>query len=277
MRFNNVLGIDPGYSNHPSAFVLVRVLSTHFILRHGRIHDPTDGEEIPMADGMSAGEYAQPTYQVVDVQRRRAITFAQTAREVAAIADDHHGDLVVACDATGLGVGAVEALRAAGLYTVAAYLTSGAKVTGGRLRMNVPVSVLFSTIYKAMAGSRLEIAADGGHILADELMAMSATTTDTGHTRFEVGGGMDGHGDAAFALGIALVVAERKGRFAQLAMAAARQGQPRERPHSANRLGRDTARRVVKQRLQEAEDVWRRSAGELWAPLGIDPRSEDFG
>ena len=71
---------------------------------------------------------------------------------------------------------------------MACILTAGSRVSGGGLWINVPTSVVFSTIYKAMAADRLRIVADGGQILADELMAMSATTTDTGHTRYEVGG-----------------------------------------------------------------------------------------
>ena len=41
-----------------------------------------------------------------------------------------------------------------------------------------------------LAADRLHIVAGGGQVLADELMAMSATTTDTGHTRYE---GTDAH------------------------------------------------------------------------------------
>ena len=249
MGYGNFLGVDPGLTVDPTATVLLRATCPLVVIRDGRVLDAASGQPVELPGGVTVAEFVLPKYEVLDVQSRKGVTFPQVAREGRAIFDDLGGDLLVAVDSTGMGIGCSDALRQAGVPTVACTLTGGTKVTGGRWRLNVPTGILFSTLYACLAQQRLKVSAAAGGKLIEELKGVERRVTEQGHESYEVPRGGDGHGDTVFALGLAVVVAERVGgRLARLA--ALHPGGHQRKPGRLRRGG--AAKAVIKARLEES-------------------------
>ena len=105
MSTGHVLGVDPGFAHDPTGWVLVKTEIPRVVVRDGKVLDVVTGEPVVIHEGMTPAEHAQPRFEVVDAQRRRGLTFEQTAREARAVAQDIDGRIVVACDATGTDIG----------------------------------------------------------------------------------------------------------------------------------------------------------------------------
>ena len=267
MRYGNLLGVDVGLVNDPTATVLVRVVQPSVVVRHGAVLDAATGKPVEIPEGVTVAEFVLPRYEVLDVQSHTGITFGQTAREARAVMDDMQGDLLCVIDATGLGRGAAEQVRQAGVPTVAVTLTAGSKVTGGRWDINIPVGVMFTTLYSVLAQDRIRASAEASGRLAEEMKTIERAVTDAGRETYEVPRGDGHHGDTVYALGMAIAVAE--GRGARQARAAALADHPggRQRPVGTPRTGTNAAREVIRQRL---EDSRRQADRDLYAGLWRD-------
>ncbi len=79
------------------------------------------------------------------------------------------------------------------------------------------------------------------------------------------------HADLVSCLGMAVVVAEVRGRFSQRIIAAARQDEHRERPRTGRKRVSNAARAVIEQRKEESRLEAAQKAGHLWSALGISP------
>ena len=104
--------------------------------------------------------------------------------------------------------------------------------------------------------------------LKRELASVSVGVTDAGRETYEVNSN-EHHADLVSCLGMAVVVAEVRGRFSQRIIAAARQDERRERPRSGRRRASNTARAVIEQRKEESRLEAAQHAGDLWSPLGV--------
>jgi hypothetical protein len=202
------------------------------------------------------------------VQARTGVTFAQIAREARAVMGDHGGDLLAVVDATGLGQGVAEQVRRAGVPTVAVTLTAGSKITGGRWRMNLPVGVMFSTLYSVLAQGRLRLGAGVSDRLAEELKSVERAVSEAGRESYVVPRGEGHHGDTVYALGLAVVAGERLGGRERRGLVLARERRDKTR-RPGTRTPLDTARRVLEELRREREEAWERVAGPLWRPLRV--------
>ena len=121
------------------------------------------------------------------------------------------GGCTVAVDSTGMGRGLVEEMRRIGMNPVAVTLGGGSRITGGRLRWVVPSAMTYEGVYACFAQNRYRIAEalPLTRTLLGELQRCEVRRTETGHAKYGVWTGEDGHGDLLMALGIATVVAER--------------------------------------------------------------------
>ncbi len=107
--------------------------------------------------------------------------------------------------------------------------------------------------------------------LMGELQRCEVRRTDTGHARYGVWAGEDGHGDLLMALGIATVVAERHSVYrAAGGVVEARSVGPRdegERTRPRGTSHRSSTRQLMDHMRRLREDYHRRTAGNS-APLG---------
>ena len=264
MVYRNFLGIDPGLVNDPTAMVLIRATRPAVVVRAGKVLDAVTGEPVELPEGTTVAEFVSPRYDVLDVQSRQGLTFGQTAREARAVMDDMKGDLMAAVDATGLGRGAVDQIRQAGVPCIAVTLTAGSKITGSRWEMNLPVGLMFTTLYSVMAQGRLRVSAAAGGRLAAEMKEVERVVTEAGRESYEVPRGEGHHGDTVYALGIAMVVAERIGGRQARAVALHPEGRQR-RPGVPRR--ENTARQVIRERLDASR---RESEAHMWRQLWRD-------
>ncbi len=146
-----------------------------------------------------------------------------------------------------------EVMRRKGLHTVAVTLTAGSRITGGRLEVNLPTSVMFSSLYAVVAQHRLMIGSGIAGDLIEELKGVEVTATDAGNVRY-ASEGTDHHGDLAFALGIAITVAERLTGRRQRAVTLSQRKQIRERPMGTRRYDNAARRRIAELREQRERE-----------------------
>ena len=98
--FNKLLAIDPGYSLHPTGWLLLEVRAPAIAVRDGRLVDPGTGGD-PNPDGLPANEVAQPCFAVLDAQSRKGLDPKALVREALATERDLGGGVAVApvpCD-----------------------------------------------------------------------------------------------------------------------------------------------------------------------------------
>ena len=250
MKYSYFWGCDVGLTVDPTGVVLLRAASPSVTVQGGRVLDATTGKEMKVPEGVTIAEYVAPKFDIVDVQSRRGITFHQIAREAAAVMSDLGGSNFLACvDSTGLGVGAVDAIRRAGCPTIGITLTSGSRITGSRWNWNVPVSLMFTGLFSVMAQGRLQVTDPQGAKLIEELREIEMRVSDSGRESFDVGSGQDHHGDLCYALGMAVIVAERRVGRQHRTVALNPEGHQRKpgRPRQGG-----AARQVIKQRLEES-------------------------
>lgn len=265
MKFDYFMGVDPGLVHDPSGFVLVRSIRPAVVIRDGKIINADTGALIPLPKGVTVGEYCSPKYSIIYCRSRQGLTFAQTGREVRAVMADMDDSNFMACvDATGLGAGAVDAIRRSGCPAIGITLTSGSKITGSRWAWNVPVSLLFSGMFSLMAQGRLAVSSPEGEWLIVELKEIELRITDSGQEKYDVATGQDHHGDLCFALGLALIVAERK--VGRMSRSVAIHGETHKRPAGRPRRS-NLAKQVIKQRLEESR---LQSEATMWAQIGAD-------
>ncbi len=104
--------------------------------------------------------------------------------------------------------------------------------------------------------------------LKRELASVSVGVTDAGREVYDVNSS-DHHADLVSCLGMAVVVAEVRGRFSQRIIAVAREDERRERPRTGRRRASNTARAVIEQRKEESRREAAQQAGDFWSPLGV--------
>lgn len=263
MRFDYFLGVDPGLVHDPSGLCLVRSIRPAVVVQKGRVINAETGQVVPLPKGTTVAEYCSPRYSVTDCQSRQGLTFEQTAREARSIMRDM-GDcnFLAVCDSTGLGVGATDAIRRAGVPCIGVTLTSGSKITGNRWNWNVPVSLLFSGMYSLMSQDRLKVTDPKGQGLIAELKEIEKRVSDAGRESFEVATGENHHGDLVFAVGLALIAAERRVGRQSRTLALNPGGHERKpgRPRQGN-----TARRVIKARLEQSRA---RAQADMYRQIG---------
>ena len=263
MKYSYFWGCDVGLTVDPTGVVLLRAASPSVTVQGGLVVDAASGKELTVPAGTTIAEFIAHRFDIVDVQSRRGVTFHQIAREAAAVMSDLGGSNFLACvDSTGLGVGAVDAIRRAGCPTIGITLTAGSRVTGSRWNWNVPVSLMFTGLFSVMAQGRLQVTDPQGAKLIEELREIEMRVSDSGRESFEVGSAQDHHGDLCYALGMAVVVAERRVGRQHRTVALNPGGHQRKpgRPRRSN-----TARRVIDARLEASRRQAERS---LWAQIG---------
>lgn len=265
MKHDYFWGADIGLTVDPTGVVLLRAVRPAVTVQDGRVLDATTGKELAVPEGVTLAEFIAPKYSILDVQSRKGLTFHQVAREAAAVMGDLGGSNFLACvDSTGLGVGATDAIRRAGVPAIGITLTSGSRITGSRWNWNVPVSLMFSGLFSVMSQNRLQVTDPAGAKLIEELKEIEMRVSDTGRESFDVGSGQDHHGDLCYALGMAVTVAER--RVGRQHRNVALHPQGHQRPAGRPRQG-NTAKRVIKQRLEQST---RQSEQSLWRQIGVD-------
>lgn len=270
MKHDYFWGADIGLTVDPTGVVLLRAVRPAVTVQDGRVLDATTGKELAVPEGVTIAEFIAPKYAIVDAQSRRGLTFHQVAREAAATMEDLGGGNFTACiDATGLGVGALDAVRRAGCPAVGITFTSGRLITGSRWNWNLPVSLMFTGLFSVMAQGRLQVTDPAGAKLIEELKEIEMRVSDTGKESFDVGSGQDHHGDLCYALGMAVTVAERRvGR--QHRNIALHPGGHRRRA-GRPRQGQ-TGRKIIKARLEQSR---LQSEATMWAQIGVD-KDPDF-
>jgi hypothetical protein len=267
--FNKLLAIDPGFAAHPTGWLLLEVRAPTIAVRDGRLVEPATGEDAN-PDGLPASEAAQPAFAVLDAQSRKGLDPKALVREALATGRDHGGGLAVVVDCGGIGFGLWQDLRETGLNTYGVQFTSGAKVGGGRRKLTVPVSRMYSDLYRALSQGRVLAPPPLDGRLKQELASVSVGVTDAGRETYEVNTS-EHHADLVSCLGMAVVVAEVRGRFSQRIIAAARQDERRERPRTGRRRASNAARAVIEQRKEESRQAAVQQAGDFWSPLGVFP------
>ena len=81
VNIGHVLGVDPGFAHDPTGWVLVKTEMPRVVVRDGVVLDAVTGEPVSVPDGITPAEHAQSRYEVVDAQRRRGLSFEQSAQE----------------------------------------------------------------------------------------------------------------------------------------------------------------------------------------------------
>ncbi len=152
--FNKLLAIDPGFTAHPTGWLLLEVRAPAIAVRDGRLVDPRTGEDAN-PDGLPASEAAQPVFAVLDAQSRKGLDPKALVREALATGRDLGGSLAVVVDCGGIGFGLWQDLREAGLNCFGVQFTSGQKIGGGRKKLNLPVSRMYSDLYRALSQGRV--------------------------------------------------------------------------------------------------------------------------
>lgn len=265
MLFDYYLGIDPGLVHDPTGFVLIRVVRPSVTVQDGKVLDAITGKEMKVPANITIAEYIAPKFDVVDVQSRRGLTFPQMGREAKSVQGDMGGsNFTAVVDATGLGIGAVDAIRRAGCPCVGVTLTAGSKITGTRWSWNLPVSLMFSGLFSLMSQNRLHVTDPAGRKLIEELKEIERRVSDAGRETYDVAAGQDHHGDLCYALGLAVTVAERRVGRQSRSIQLNPKGHERRpgRPRRSN-----TARRVIDARLEASRREAERS---LWVQIGTD-------
>ncbi len=209
------LGIDVGFSRDYTAFALFRAVTPNVLVPVTRAGDdvvPWDVDAdapLVLPEGVSLEKFIQPKYHVIDLQRILGSSFEIVAREARKMVEEINR-CTIAVDATGMGRGLIEEMQRIGLSPIAVTLGGGNRITGGRLNWRVPSAMVYETTYTVFAQSRYKIASQLEHTrtLFSELQRCEVRRTDTGHARYGVWTGEDGHGDLVMALGLGTVVAE---------------------------------------------------------------------
>lgn len=265
MKYSYFWGADIGLTTDPTGVVLVRAVRPAVVIQDGRALDAITGKQVAVPEGTTLAEFIAPQYSILDVQSRKGVTFGQTAREARSVMEDMGNANFTACvDATGLGIGAVDQIRRAGVPTVAITLTSGSKITGSRWSWNLPVALMFSGLFSVMSQGRLKVVDPQANKLIEELREIEKRVSDAGREFFEVATGEGHHGDLVFALGLAVTVAERWAGRQHRVVSLHPGGRQRKpgRPRQGN-----TAKRVIKQRLEESRA---RAEADMYRQIGQD-------
>lgn len=263
MKYSYFWGCDPGLVTDPTGTVLIRVTRPAVVVQEGRVLDAVTGERMTVPEGVTLAEFVAPKFDVVDVQSRQGLTFSQTAREAKSVQEDHGGsNFMVVCDSTGLGVGATDAIRRAGVPCIGVTLTAGSKITGSRWAVNLPVSLMFAAAFSIMSQNRLRVSDPAGAKLIEELKEIERVISDSGRESYDVAAGLNHHGDLCYALGMALIIAERKTGRQSRSISLHPGG--RERPAGRPRQG-GAARQVIKQRLEESRA---RAQADMYRQIG---------
>ena len=265
--FNKLLSIDPGFAAHPTGWLLVEVAARDFVLRDGRFVDPETGADAN-PEGLDANEFAQPVFAVLDAQSRKGLDPRAVVREALAVGRDVGGGMAVVVDCGGVGFGLWQELRETGLDVYGVQFTSGAKIGGGRRKLNVPVARMYSDLYRALAQGRLRVPPAFAEQVKRELASVSVGVTDSGREVYDVNSS-EHHADLVSCLGMAVTVAEVRGRFSQKIVVAARREERHERPRSGRRRTASLARQVIEMRKEESRRAAMRDAGHLWSPMGV--------
>lgn len=210
-----------------------------------------------------------PDVHVRDLARVRGTDTPSLVAEIARLVA-HLGGAVVALDLRGPGRGVFDGLKLRRLKPIGINTTSGATENAAGLVWNVPSEMLFQTTYEVFSAGRFKIAEglELSETLLRELTQVRAVRTPSGYAKYELPRSEEGHGDLAASLLFATYVAEV--RVHRVAMSHVIQEKRRER--RKGRSASNTARDVIKQRKAEREMRWAKTAGDLWAPLGFDPR-----
>ena len=265
MRYNYFWGCDPGLIHDPTGTVLLRVTRPSVVVQDGKVLDAVTGKQMAVPKGVTIAEFVAPRFDVVDVQSRQGLTFGQTAREAKAVMDDMGGsNFMAVVDATGLGVGAVDAIRRAGVPTIAVTLTAGSRITGSRWAINLPVSLMFAQAYSIMAQNRLAVTDPAGRRLIEEFKEIEKRVSDAGKETYDVATGQGHHADTVFACAMALIIAERRIGRQSRTVALNPEGHQRKpgRPRQGN-----TAKAVIKARLEHSR---LQSEATMWAQIGAE-------
>lgn len=265
MKHDYFWGADIGLTTDPTGTILLRAARPSVTVQDGRVLDATTGKELAVPEGVTLAEFIAPRYSITDVQSRRGVTFHQVAREAAAVREDMGGSNFLACvDSTGLGVGALDAIRRAGCPAIGITFTSGSRITGSRWNWNVPVSLMFTLLFSIMSQGRIQVASPAGEKLIEELKEIERRVSDTGRESFEVATGEGHHGDLCYALGMAVTVAERRVGRQHRTISLNPGGRQRKagRPRQGN-----TAKRVIQARLEQSR---LQSEATMWAQIGVD-------
>lgn len=212
---------------------------------------------------------ALPDIHVVDLARVRGTDTPSLVAEVTKLVA-HLGGAVVALDLRGPGRGVFDGLKLRGVRPIGINTTSGATENVSGLVWNVPSEMLFQTTFEVFSAGRFKIAEklELSETLLRELAQVRAVRTSSGYARYEFPRSEEGHGDLAASLLFATYVAEA--RVHRVAMSHVIQEKRNER--RKGRSASNTALDVIKQRKAERERRWAKTAGDLWAPLGFDPR-----
>ncbi len=265
MKYSYFWGADIGLTVDPTGTVLLRAVRPAVVVQDGRALDATTGKELPVPDGVTIAEFVAPRYAITDVQSRKGLTFGQTAREARSVMEDMGGsNFTAVCDSTGLGVGATDAIRRAGVPCIGVTLTAGSKITGGRWAINLPVSLMFAAMYSIMAQGRLQVTSPAGERLIAELKEIERRVSDAGRESYDVATGEGHHGDTVYACAMALIIGERRIGRQSRTISLNPGGHQRKagRPRQGN-----TARRVIKARLEQSR---LQSEATMWAQIGVD-------
>ena len=117
--------------------------------------------------------------------------------------------------------------------------------------------MLYERLYGVFATGRFRIAETLplAENLMRELQMVQAKRTDRGQVHYAVPRGQQGHGALLMGVALATLLAEDQGdRAVMRHVSTVRREQRRERPQGRRRNRGNTARRVLKQRLQESRD-----------------------
>ncbi len=265
--FNKLLAIDPGFAAHPTGWLLAEVRARDFAVRDGVFVDPETGEDANPA-GLPAHEFAQPLFAVLEAQSRKHLDPKAVVREALAVERDLGGGMAVVVDCGGVGFGLWQDLREAGLDTYGVQFTSGARIGGGRRKLTVPVGRMYSDLYRALAQGRVLAPPESAERLKRELASVSVGVTEAGRETYDVNSS-EHHADLVSCLGMAVVVAEVRGRFSQKIVAAVRREERRGRPRSGRGRATNAAREVIARRKEESRREAARLGGDLWMPVGL--------
>ncbi len=265
MKHNYFWGCDPGLVTDPTGTVLIRVTRPAVVVQDGKVLDAATGERMIVPEGVTLAEYVAPQFAITDVQSRQGLTFGQIAREARAVMDDMGGsNFTAVCDSTGLGVGATDAIRRAGVPCIGVTLTAGSKITGSRWAINLPVSLMFASMYSIMAQGRLQVTSPAGERLIAELKEIERRVSDAGRESYDVATGLGHHGDTVYAAAMALIIAER--RVGRQSRTISLNPKGHERRPGRPRQG-SAARNVIKARLEQSR---LQSEATMWAQIGQD-------
>jgi hypothetical protein len=166
--------------------------------------------------GRGAG-YIPATWEAVHIERvPLGTTYHAVAAHVTEVAAmmQAHGPVIVAVDATGVGVAVVEIMRLAVPRLVAVTITGGRVVGGTTYAPSVPKPDLVACVSVALQNRTLTIPSDlsDAAVLTAELSTFRSSTSVDGATSYSAWRERD-HDDLVLALAIGLWVGERAARF----------------------------------------------------------------